>query len=792
MSLAIAAACGSSEGSQFGTSSGNGNEDGGDGSSGNPPLISSSTSSGGQDGAPIGSPIEIVPAEQTLDAVVGSPMPTTQFRARIISSGQEIPASWAIDRGEIGTIALTTGLFTASGAVGGSATITATYEGQTARAKITVRLKVVENGGATSPDAGGGAGGNGGVGGDPPGGSVSQANIDVLHGSPVADPNLTLLYPYDGTVWPRGILAPLLMWKPGDKGDYDALSIKIKEDAFDYEGFYAKNAPTGPFKNHPISQAAWKQMLSSNQGEEVEITLTFAKDGVAYGPLKVKWKVASAPLKGIVYYNSYGTRLAKNHDGALTSTPGVKEPFGGATLGVRGGSTDPILVAGGDGDVSYCRVCHSVAANGSALITQRGTGGQRKFSTYDLTQTPSAETVMSPEGSAGDPSIVQAPYAWPAIYPDGTMFFNDSSSADGSTGSGEGQPGNSLWRVASGGGTKEPEKITTAGWPGSLRAAFPAFSPDGKGLAFTTFAGGGAPFADKRSLAYATFDKATSTFGPVKHIYTPPNEEHSALYPAFLPTNDAVVFHVETEYNGRDYGGTRSRQDTNGHVDNDFSKPLDPDRVYRRDHGTHAELWWAHTNVAGTPIATRLDKLNGKGYLPSGPAGSGHEDGADETLNYEPTVNPVPSGGYAWVVFTSRRLYGNVATQNPFWSDPRYHDLTTEPTTKKLWVAAIDLNAPPGTDPSHPAFYLPAQELLAGNMRGYWVVDPCKDDGNGCESGDECCGGFCRPNASGALVCSNVVPICAQEFERCSVTTDCCNNPNYQCINGRCATPGPK
>ncbi len=34
----------------------------------------------------------------------------------------------------------------------------------------------------------------------------------------------------------------------------------------------------------------------------------------------------------------------------------------------------------------------------------------------------------------------------------------------------------------------------------------------------------------------------------------------------------------------------------------------------------------------------------------------------DTTLNYEPTVLPVVSGGYAWVVFTSRRLYGNQLT----------------------------------------------------------------------------------------------------------------------------------
>jgi hypothetical protein len=124
-----------------------------------------------------------------------------------------------------------------------------------------------------------------------------------------------------------------------------------------------------------------------------------------------------------------------------------------------------------------------------------------------------------------------------------------------------------------------------------------------------------------------------------------------------------------------------------------------------------------------------------------------HED--DVNLNYEPTVNPVAGGGYAWVVFTSRRRYAHVATIPPFCSDPRGVDLIDNTTPKKLWVAAVDLNAEPGTDSSHPAFYLPGQELLAGNSRAFWVLDPCRDDGNSCETGDQCCNGFCQPNAEG-------------------------------------------
>src|SRR5690606_27790029 len=115
-----------------------------------------------------------------------------------------------------------------------------------------------------------------------------------------------------------------------------------------------------------------------------------------------------------------------------------------------------------------------------------------------------------------------------------------------------------------------------------------------------------------------------------------------------------------------------------------------------------------------------LDRLNGKNgstvYLPqlpqpinmsctgdSVPVGSIDADHSDDVnLNYEPTVNPIASGGYAWVVFTSRRMYGSVADIPPFCSDPRGVDLIDNITPKKLWVAAVDLTAPPGTDPSHP------------------------------------------------------------------------------------------
>jgi hypothetical protein len=181
--------------------------------------------------------------------------------------------------------------------------------------------------------------------------------------------------------------------------------------------------------------------------------------------------------------------------------------------------------------------------------------------------------------------------------------------------------------------------------------------------------------------------------------------------------------------------------------------------------------------------------LNGTSYLPN--VGTNH--GSDQLYQYEPTVNPVASGGYAWVVFTSRRAYGNVANQDPMLSDPRNYNATLSATTKKLWVAAIDLNAAPGTDPSHPAFYLPAQELFAGNSRGYWVVDPCEASGASCLTGDQCCSGYCGADDAGAFVCGTQPPGCAVLGNKCTQSSDCCGSTSgISCIDGFCAEPGVK
>jgi hypothetical protein len=166
--------------------------------------------------------------------------------------------------------------------------------------------------------------------------------------------------------------------------------------------------------------------------------------------------------------------------------------------------------------------------------------------------------------------------------------------------------------------------------------------------------------------------------------------------------------------------------------------------------------------------STPLDSANGfrggQTYLPAGAA-------RDSDLEFFPTMSPVAAGGYFWLFFTSRRTYGNISTVN-----------LEDPLSKKIWVTAIDIGAAAGTDPSHPAFFLPGQELGSGNVRAFAALAPCKDDGGSCTSGTDCCSGFCTDNICGPpRECSGI-------DERCTTREDCCNPlPNIQCIAGFCA-----
>lgn len=653
-----AASCSASDGNDNSGSSNTGGSSGEGGSGGS--LFPTGSGGGTQQQS-----IFISPSNPTLDVEYGTPGQTVQFTATN-AAGQAVSPAWSLNTPEAGTISQS-GLFTSNGLAGGEILVSARLGDDSGSTTLSIHLHIRENPGGVSP-------------GD-----------EVILTSPGGQPDggWDTVYPYNNTIFPRGILPPEVHFAGG--AGAQAYYVKVSMPGCVYEGFF----PATP--QITMSQGAWDALGSCSTGGDASVEIAKLLNGQKYGPLAKTWRVAKGKLHGTIYYNTYDSALAGGT---------------GAMMRIKGNSATPEVLAGN------CTVCHSISSDGStaAAANHAGPGG-----VFDLSS-----------GNVNPPIVWQDAErtAFAALFP---------------------KNGEVLVINGAPGGSWPPNTPGTSGnWPSELRsktgaiipqsgieshyAQTPVFSHDGTMLAFTDRPAGGGPSV----LALMNYDAATQKFSNYQVLATPPDGQH-ASWAAFTPDNKFVI--------------------------------------YQEGVGDDLATWSANTgrlraiNVQ-TGAISEIAGLNGDGYMPAG--------ARDENLNYEPTILPVASGGYFWIMFTSRRTYGNrlVGDRN---------------ATKRLWVAAFDANAAAG-DPTHPAFYIAGQELNSGNSRGFWALDPCRADGENCESGDQCCNQFCNPDESnpGQTVCGQNDGECSSDSEPCVTAADCCAGQGLQCVGGICTAETPE
>ena len=334
--LGLPAACGSSHATSHGASTSGDSTTTASGAGGNQGL-----------GGNFGSTSDLVsmavsPPTASIACLDGAPG-TQSFTATghyKDGTSQDITSTvtWSAPGLQVGSIDAT-GNYTATCTVGGLVAVTASYKGVTASATLTVKLSIAGNT------------------------AMAPATVQTaLQGATTPDSAVVWAYPYDGTVWPRGLLPPILQWNGG--AATDTYYLHVQSPTFEYQDFIA--ATNAPASRAPLDPTTWQKLVDSTDGKT---QLTVARwDGAAATVIASHtWTVAAASMRGTIYY--WSNDLGR----VLRIKPGAATPDDFAN---QAPLNDPSKYA----QSSCLMTCHTVSADGSTLISGGGTFG----GSYDL------------------------------------------------------------------------------------------------------------------------------------------------------------------------------------------------------------------------------------------------------------------------------------------------------------------------------------------------------------------------------------------------------------------------
>jgi len=449
---------------------GDGTTDGG-GEGGNPSDFGQNEA-----GAAAFATIVISPADPILTVDLDQKNPTIDFTAKgIRADGTEVAiptGAWNFSR--IDAAGFEGNKLVPTGFNGGKGEVSVRFNGQTGKTTATVRLRVR-------------------VGADPAPGVIA-----AFGAATDADAAMTLLYPYDGTVFPRGLPSPVIQWNGG--GAADIYKIEAKSDTFELLEYTTVPPPARhPFPSAPAN--VWAKLTDSTAGN-VNVGIQRYDGTKAYKAKSQTWTIAPANLKGTIYYTQLA--VAANETQIQRIRPGSNaEPFLQQTAGVT------------------CIACHTVSKDGSKIVAAVN-GGASPWAVYDTT---TGNELYRSNQSSG----------FQAISPNGShvLWRHWTSTSYGSDGS---------LNLS----TSSSDAVLATLAPGVAGAypSHPVWSPDSKKIAFAMrTAGDGLNFtASTLWVTDVNLAAAPPTFTGTKKVVDPNAQYAVVTYPSFSPDSSWLAF----------------------------------------------------------------------------------------------------------------------------------------------------------------------------------------------------------------------------------------------------------
>lgn len=593
----------------------------------------------GPDLGPFVEAVRIEPSLVVLTTTLGAPVSQRVRAHATYSDGVEVDITldgdwWTDDAATIRVAA--DGTIEASGTRSGTVGFHVRFDGVQAHGAATVRIDSITHDGDVLPEE-----------------IAAFEAADPFWTTPP-----TWRYPENETVYPAGLVPPVLQWDNAGNG-----LIRLEFEV----GDHARAVHYTRANSYSFPEETWR-LLADHFDQPLEMTLSgTTSPGEPVSVAEPRTLItADANLQGSVYYWQVRT---------------------GDIMEIPYDETAARPLFPDNAETGTCRGCHAITRD----------GGRIGFM-YNGGDNPRAGVAWVDEPT---PPVIEnnSEFRWdflsfdPAGHRAAAVILGDMWLADTTPGLPTGIA--NLGPVP--GANDDGRRVTT-----------PAWSPDGSTLLFIERNPGGVDWSfDWGDLWSMTWNDTTGTWGTPRELLAAPGDSYDTIsYPTWSPDSRWLA-----------YG-------------------LGPNN--RGDHP--AEI---HMMDAMTEATIRLTR------------------GGPEGVDVMPAFSPFREGGYYWLLFYSRRPYGHVSTQ------------------KQLWVMAVDADyAFDGTDPSHPAFWLPGQSPSEANITAYWARSGCEREGNPCKTDQDCCAGLqCLRDPELGEICTRVE--CTLPGRACSDELPCCGG--FEC-----------